>query len=204
MKRLIRLVLLVLIAAGGYLAKDQVGGGNDDASATRSGGSSGSVSGSESDEVRENGNGDAAKSAKGENRRDEGVRYGNDGPDAGPGDSPPAHAFREGEDRILEAFARGQSDFVTTVQAEVVRKLADDNDGSRHQKFIIELSGGHTLLVAHNIDLAQRVPVQVGDVVQVKGEYEFNGRGGVLHWTHKANGRNHEEGWIEHRGIRYW
>lgn len=44
--------------------------------------------------------------------------------------------------------------------------MKDDNEGSRHQKFILELSTGQTVLVAHNIDLAPRIQnIQNGDQV---------------------------------------
>jgi hypothetical protein len=57
----------------------------------------------------------------------------------------------------------------------VTRILADDNDGSRHQRFILEVGGGRTLLIAHNIDLAPRVTgLKVGDTVEFHGEYEWN------------------------------
>ncbi|QOY51204.1 DUF3465 domain-containing protein [Candidatus Sulfurimonas baltica] len=39
---------------------------------------------------------------------------------------------------------------------DVIRVLSDDNTGSRHQRFIIRLSSGQTLLIAHNIDLAPK------------------------------------------------
>ena len=39
----------------------------------------------------------------------------------------------------------------------VERVLRDDNDGSRHQRFILRIESGHTLLVSHNIDLASRL-----------------------------------------------
>ncbi len=86
----------------------------------------------------------------------------------------------------------------------VVRVLPDDNDGSRHQRFIVRLASGRTLLIAHNIDLAPRVPsLGQGDSVGFYGEYEWNDRGGVIHWTHHDPQGRHPAGWIEHRGRRY-
>ena len=86
----------------------------------------------------------------------------------------------------------------------VVRILADDNDGSRHQRFILGLSSGQTLLVAHNIDLAPRVAsLSTGDTVKFYGEYEANSKGGVIHWTHHDPQGRHVAGWLEHRGRRY-
>ena len=86
----------------------------------------------------------------------------------------------------------------------VTRVLSDDNEGSRHQRFIVEVSPGRTLLIAHNIDLAPRVAsIRVGDTVSFYGEYESNDRGGVIHWTHHDPRGSHVGGWIEHRGQRY-
>lgn len=87
---------------------------------------------------------------------------------------------------------------------EVTRVLPDDNDGSRHQRFIVRLSSGRSLLIAHNIDLAPRVPsIRVGDTVSFNGEYEWNDKGGVIHWTHLDPQNRHPAGWIEHKGKRY-
>ena len=48
----------------------------------------------------------------------------------------------------------------------VERVLRDDEDGSRHQRFIVSLGSGLTLLVSHNIDLAPRVAnLEPGDEV---------------------------------------
>lgn len=86
----------------------------------------------------------------------------------------------------------------------VTRVLSDDNDGSRHQRFIVEVAPGRTVLIAHNIDLAPRVPsISVGDTVSFYGEYEWNDRGGVIHWTHHDPRGTHPGGWIEHKGRRY-
>jgi len=87
---------------------------------------------------------------------------------------------------------------------KVWKILSDDNEGSRHQRFIVELPSGRTLLVAHNIDLAPRVrSLKVGDTVSFYGEYEWNDRGGVIHWTHHDPRGSHVGGWVEHKGRRY-
>ncbi|MEM7401062.1 MAG: DUF3465 domain-containing protein [Pseudomonadota bacterium] len=91
---------------------------------------------------------------------------------------------------------------VTTI-GEVTRILANDEKGSRHQRFIIATHDGVSVLIAHNIDLAPSVPVRIGDEVSLYGQYEWNHKGGVLHWTHHDPNKTHEEGWIEHQGRRY-
>jgi hypothetical protein len=97
---------------------------------------------------------------------------------------------------------------VSGLQAEgsgtVIRVLSDDNDGSRHQRFIVELASGQTLLIAHNIDLAPRVNgLQKGDQVEFYGEFESNPQGGVIHWTHHDPQGRHPDGWLRHRGRKY-
>jgi len=86
----------------------------------------------------------------------------------------------------------------------VVRVLSDDNDGSRHQRFIIRLASGRTLLIAHNIDIAPRVAgIREGDTVEFSGEFASNDKGGVIHWTHHDPQRRHPDGWLRHRGRIY-
>ena len=105
---------------------------------------------------------------------------------------------------VEAAFRDGRSDLQVEVSGTVKRILADDDEGSRHQRFLVELASGHTVLVAHNIDLAPRVAgLRTGDPVRVYGEYEWNERGGVLHWTHRDPAGRHPHGWVEHGGRRY-
>ena len=86
----------------------------------------------------------------------------------------------------------------------VAKILADDNRGSRHQKFLVKVATGQTLLFAHNIDLAPRIDaINVGDTVEFRGEYEYNPKGGVVHWTHHDPRGKHYAGWILHNGKRY-
>ncbi len=105
---------------------------------------------------------------------------------------------------VESAYSQKLSDVQVTGEGEVVKVLQDDDRGSRHQKFIIRMPSGNTLLVAHNIDLAERIhALQKGDIVKFNGEYVWNEKGGVLHWTHHDPAGTHEAGWLEHKGNRY-
>ncbi|MEE2603970.1 MAG: DUF3465 domain-containing protein [Pseudomonadota bacterium] len=109
-----------------------------------------------------------------------------------------------GDRAIQAAYENRQSDVQVEGAGRVVKVLPDDNEGSRHQKFILELASGQTLLIAHNIDLAPRIPdLREGDRVSFYGEYEWNERGGVVHWTHHDPQGRHVDGWLKHQGKRY-
>lgn len=107
-----------------------------------------------------------------------------------------------GAERVARAFAERESEVLVTLDATVDKVLSDDRDGSRHQRFLIRLPVGPRLLVAHNIDLAERVPIEPGTRLRLRGQYEWNERGGVLHWTHHDPDGRHPGGWIEVDGRR--
>lgn len=104
---------------------------------------------------------------------------------------------------VSEAFQQQKSKLWVEIEAPVIKLLPDDNKGSRHQRFILRINAQHTILVAHNIDLAPRVPLNVDDVIQLRGRYEYNQKGGVLHWTHADPNHKIAGGWIRHRGKKY-
>lgn len=105
---------------------------------------------------------------------------------------------------LNEAYKNHQSNVQVQDSGIVIRILNDDNQGSRHQKFILKLSTGITILIAHNIDLAPRINlISKGDTVQFYGEYEWNKKGGVVHWTHKDPNGHHVDGWLKHKGKTY-
>ena len=105
---------------------------------------------------------------------------------------------------LFSAMENRRSDVQLVAVGTVVKVLADDNDGSRHQRFLIRAGSGQTVLVAHNIDLAPRVAgLAAGDQVTIYGEYEWNPKGGVLHWTHHDPAGRHVGGWIKHEGQTY-
>lgn len=114
-----------------------------------------------------------------------------------------ATAYDSEDERVEQLFRDGASDEILTLSGVVTKSLPDDNEGSRHQKFILKLSSGRTILVAHNIDLAEKVPLREGDRITLRGEYEWSQQGGVVHWTHHDPKQWREGGWIEHNGVRY-
>ena len=111
---------------------------------------------------------------------------------------------QQGFSSLKRAVASHQSKvWFEETQFEVVKLLPDDNEGSRHQRLLVVREGLPTLLVAHNIDLAERVPVNKGQAVFIKGRYEWNEKGGVIHWTHHDPRGNNPGGWIRFDNKKY-
>jgi hypothetical protein len=82
--------------------------------------------------------------------------------------------------------------------------LTDDLKGSRHQKFIIEVSHNKSILIIHNIDISSKViNLKKGDKIEFQGEYQWNSRGGLVHWTHKDPHGMHKNGWLKHKDKVY-
>jgi hypothetical protein len=112
-------------------------------------------------------------------------------------DTPPA-------DQIAHAFEQRKRDVAVEGEGTVSRILSDDNAGSRHQRFVVRLASGQTVLLQHNIDLAPRIEsLNIGDTVSFSGEYIWNEQGGLIHWTHHDPARMHKGGWIKHNGKTY-
>lgn len=109
-----------------------------------------------------------------------------------------------GDGGIAEAYTRRLQDVPVQAEGRVVKVLPDDTRGSRHQRFLLDTGHGHTVLIAHNIDLAPRIDGLVrGDRVAFKGEYVWNDKGGVVHWTHHDPEGRHPGGWLRHDGRTY-
>jgi hypothetical protein len=109
-----------------------------------------------------------------------------------------------GDSSFARAFADRAGNLELEGQGTVTQLVTDDTDGARHQRFIVRLDSGQTLLVTHNIDIAPRVSaLRVGDTVSFKGAYEWNAQGGLMHWTHHDPTGSHVPGWIMHNGRTY-
>jgi hypothetical protein len=88
----------------------------------------------------------------------------------------------------------------------VIKVLKDDNEGSRHQKFLVKIDNypNITVLIAHNIDLAPRIEgIEIKNPIRFYGEYIYNDKGGVVHWTHRDPASRHQDGWLEYKGQQY-
>ena len=108
---------------------------------------------------------------------------------------------------LVKLASMRQSGAMVRFDARVIKILGDDLEGDRHQRFLIAVdytpSPIGTVLIAHNIDLAPRVPIHRGAILRFFGQYEWNDRGGLLHWTHHDPSNWREGGWIEYGGKRY-
>jgi Protein of unknown function (DUF3465) len=97
--------------------------------------------------------------------------------------------------------------YMTTLQGRVVSLKRDSHNPrtGTHEVFAIQTYGGRTVLVANNVEVGKRVSPQIGDLIEVRGQYL---RASGLHYddfihnTHRSrSGR--ERGWIRYRGIQY-
>jgi len=110
----------------------------------------------------------------------------------------------DGSEEIGRAFKTRTSDVQVEGEGIVTRILEDDRAGSRHQRFIVRLVSGQTVLIVHNIDLAPRIAtLQEGDSIGFYGEYVWSAQGGKIHWTHHDPGGRHVAGWLKHKGQTY-
>lgn len=104
---------------------------------------------------------------------------------------------------VEQAFQHKKSHIQLRGYGHIIRHLQDDHKGSRHQRFLVTINAQQTLLVAHNIDLAPRVPLEPGDDISFSGEYIYHPKGGIMHWTHHDPQGKHTGGWIMHKGRKY-
>ncbi|QDV06373.1 hypothetical protein Poly30_18820 [Planctomycetes bacterium Poly30] len=117
----------------------------------------------------------------------------------------PAPKQRDDTALIRQLFNGMVSDRQVEAEGEIVHILPDDTDETPHQLFLVELSNGITLKISHNTKVAPYVPIKKGDTIRFYGEYEYNSKGGVVHWTHRTQGttNKHPHGWLLHKGKKY-
>lgn len=105
-------------------------------------------------------------------------------------------------DAILAAALRDRvHDLQVHGRGIVVSLRGDDTEGDHHQRFVIRLESGHTLLVAHSVHVASLAEgLGVGDSVWFSGVYEQSADGGTVRWTHAEPDGEHAPEWLRHGG----
>ncbi|MDA1193721.1 MAG: DUF3465 domain-containing protein [Planctomycetota bacterium] len=104
---------------------------------------------------------------------------------------------------LADAIAQQRSGVWVEGEGRIVHLLPEDRDPPRHQLCLVELAGGHTIKISHNVDLAPPVPWRKGDSLTFRGRFEWNAKGGVVHWTHRDPDGRQAGGWLELAGQRY-
>jgi hypothetical protein len=121
----------------------------------------------------------------------------------GPADTRAA-SQNSGDTAIGKAYRKHISNIPVQGRGRVARVLPDDRRGESHQRFILRLASGQTLMIAHNIDIARRIThLHRGETVRFKGIYVWNDQGGIVHWTHHDPHGHHTAGWLKASGVTY-
>ena len=108
------------------------------------------------------------------------------------------------EGALASAYRNHKSRVEVCGRGVIAKVLRDDTQGIRHQRFVVRVPPGQTVLIAYNFDLAPRIDgLRTGSPIEFVGEYEWNGQGGVVHWTHRDPGGHHSPGWIRYEGRQY-
>jgi hypothetical protein len=116
----------------------------------------------------------------------------------------PYPAQRCDENTLASAYGNHVSRVEVCSHAVIAKVLKDDTQGARHQRLIVRLPSGQTVLIAYNFDLAPRIEgLRPGAPIEFAGEYEWNPQGGVVHWTHRDPAGHHPAGWIRYGGRLY-
>lgn len=225
MKKLLRTVLVLIVAVAGWFTKTYLNEGGDAGGTTSAGTEVLEETASRNGDVdrpvdlprdSDAGSGDVERprslpdgSTNGDDRGGDVERPRTLPRDTEPEPAPPAEPApvrvdRRGESAIMNAFRAQRSDVQINFTGKIKFMLPYDDKPPRHQQWVMELSNGHTIKVAHNTDLAPQVPnLGKGDTVTVYGEYEYNEKGGVIHWTHHDPRKRHIGGYVQFEGKKY-
>ncbi|RYZ84614.1 MAG: DUF3465 domain-containing protein [Proteobacteria bacterium] len=104
---------------------------------------------------------------------------------------------------VAAVEARRRTNFVEGGGMVVTELLPDDNNGLKHQKWMVRLSNGAQMQAVYNSDMCPRVPIKVGDIVSMGGQFIYSNEGPMLHWLHYDPRRERPDGYVEINGTSY-
>ena len=116
----------------------------------------------------------------------------------------PLAAEGDGGAALIEsAFQTRNTGQLVQLRGVVRGLLPDEREAPRRQRLTVELPGGRTLVVTHDLEASTRVPARVGDAIELCGRYEWNNRGGLVGETHSDASDDGARGWIRHDAVDY-
>ena len=89
------------------------------------------------------------------------------------------------------------------VVTQVLQDESSQNSGLTHQRFVVRLSNGNEMEAVYNLDMCPRVPVNVGDVVAIGGQFIWTNQGGLIHWLHHDPKGLRPDGYVMVNGTYY-
>jgi hypothetical protein len=109
---------------------------------------------------------------------------------------------------VYQAWAQQSSHLEVTASGSVAKVLGTRTGPSGpHEGFLLHLRGaggrGLTVRVEDNVDLTGPIPLAPGDDVEVRGEYIYDPRGGLIHYTHRDPRGRHPDGYVRVAGRYY-
>jgi len=108
---------------------------------------------------------------------------------------------------VYNAWLQKRSYVEVTAAGSVARVLGTRPGPSGvHTQFLVHLGAGGnglTVRIADNVDMTGRLQIAPGDSVVVRGEYIYDPRGGLIHWTHRDPRGRHEAGYVAVNGRYY-
>jgi hypothetical protein len=109
---------------------------------------------------------------------------------------------------VYSAWSEHRSHIEVTASGSVAHVLGTRAGPSgEHEGFLLHLRGaagrGLTVRVEDNTDLTGPIPLQAGSDVEVRGEYIYDSRGGLIHYTHRDPRLRHPAGYVRVEGKVY-
>ena len=113
-----------------------------------------------------------------------------------------------GNAAVYAAWAQQRSGIEVTASGSVAKVLGTRRGPSGyHTGFLLHLRGaegrGLTVRVEDNVDLTGPLPVRAGDDAEVRGEYIYDPRGGLIHYTHRDPRGRHAGGYVRLNNRMY-
>jgi hypothetical protein len=108
--------------------------------------------------------------------------------------------------QVCSAYGQGASDVEVIAQGTIVAMLGESEGRSgEHEGFLLKLRKQCDMLlrIEVNTDITGPIPLHPGETAIVKGQYETDATGGVIHWTHHDPEGRHVGGYIVVGGKTY-